>query len=284
MKLSKKFAIVSLICLTFCFLACTNNENRITADGTSFIDYEAIIDSTLHQNVTIYRIQEYNGDTSEWDASNCHVRDSSFNCRRVTNYDCNEATVRVLKCKDANNNFIECPGYKDTIYDTTYKNLNFGKDALVKYIPVAKIPAFNRDSVAKLFSKISGEPCSRLLSFSSNYHLEAIGLPDSLTLNLEREYIPEEYMRPKDFLVLLNLIVNEATGEKTCRLDTAQKMYSFYPGACYYTSLPEQAKVINYELFNTTIQSYKDSTISWKLVYKDQYGRGDTLDITTKFE
>ena len=22
----------------------------------------------------------------------------------------------------------------------------------------------------------------------------------------------------------------------------------------------------------------------WKLVYKDQYGRGDTLDITTKFE
>jgi len=24
-----------------------------------------------------------------------------------------------------------------------------------------------------------------------------------------------------------------------------------------------------------------DTTIQWKLVYKDQYGRGDTLDMTT---
>ena len=32
------------------------------------------------------------------------------------------------------------------------------------------------------------------------------------------------------------------------------------------------------------MDSYKDTTINWKLVYKDQYGRGDTLDITTKFK
>ena len=234
--------------------------------------------------MTIYRIQEFNGDTSEWSASDCNVKDSSFSCRRVTNYDCNEIYYRVLNCKDANDNPIECPGYKDSIYDTTYQNLNFGKDALVHYIPTAKIPTFKRDSVAELFSKISGKSCSRLLSFSSNYYLEAIGLPDSLTLNLEREYIPEEYIRPKDFFVHLSLITNESTGEKTCRQDSSRIMYNFYPGTCYYSSLPEKAKVVNYELFNTTIQAYKDTTISWKLVYKDQYGRGDTLDITTKFE
>ena len=282
MKLFYRTMIASLIGLTFCFFACANDVNGMKADGT--LDYEAIKDSTLHWNVTIYRIQEYNGDTSEWDALDCRVHDSNFNCRRVTNVDCNRDIVRMLNCRDANNNFIECPDFKDTIYDTTYKNLNFGKEALVNYIPVAKIPAFNRDSVAKLFSKISREPCSRLLSFSSNYYLEAIGLPDSLTLNLEREYIPEEYIRPKDFFVHLSLITNESTGEKTCRQDSSRIMYNFYPGTCYYSSLPEKAKVVNYELFNTTIQAYKDTTISWKLVYKDQYGRGDTLDITTKFE
>lgn len=281
---SNKLKIAAFIGLSFVFFACTSSENGIKSDEKSLIDYESIKDSTLHQDVTIYRIREFNGDTSEWDASDCNVKESSFSCRRVTNYDCNEVYYRVLNCKDADNNPIECPGYKGTIYDTTYKNLNFGKDALVHYIPTAKIPAFKRDSVAKLFSKISGEPCSRLLSFSSNYYLEAISLPDSLTLNLEREYIPEEYIRPKDFFVHLSLITNESTGEKTCRQDSSRIMYNFYPGSCYYSSLPEKAKVVNYELFNTTIQAYKDTTISWKLVYKDQYGRGDTLGITTKFE
>ena len=84
--------------------------------------------------------------------------------------------------------------------------------------------------------------------------------------------------------IQLNLFTNKTTDEKTCQQDSLRTMYNFYAGTCYYSSLPEKAKVVNYELINTTIQSYKDTTISWKLVYKDQYGRGDTLDITTKFE
>ena len=172
MKTSCKFTSISLICLSFSLFACTNDENRIhSAEPAKEIpleDYASIADSTLHQNVTIYRIQEFNGDTSEWNASDCNVKDSSFSCRRVTNYDCDQVYDRVLYCKDAYDNPIECPGYKDTIYDTTYQNLNFGKEALVHYIPTAKIPTFKRDSVAELFSKISGKPCSRLLSFSSN--------------------------------------------------------------------------------------------------------------------
>ena len=119
---------------------------------------------------------------------------------------------------------------------------------------------------------------------SSNYYLETIGLPDSLTLSLEDAYVPEAYKSPKDWYVQLNLFTNKTTGEKTCKQDSLLTMYNIYPDACYYSSLPEKAKVVNYELINTTIQAYKDSTFSWKLVYKDQYGRGDTLDITTKFE
>ena len=288
MKTSCKFTSISLICLSFSLFACTNDENRIhSAEPAKEIpleDYASIADSTLHQNVTIYRIQEFNGDTSEWNASDCNVKDSSFSCRRVTNYDCDQVYDRVLYCKDAYDNPIECPGYKDTIYDTTYQNLNFGKEALVHYLPIAKIPTFKRDSVAKLFSKISGNPCSILLSFSSNYYLEAIGLPDSLTLSLEDAYVPEAYKSPKDWYIQLNLFTNKTTGEKTCKQDSLLTMYNFYAGTCYYSSLPEKAKVVNYELINTTIQAYKDTTISWKLVYKDQYGRGDTLNIKTKFE
>ena len=172
MKLSCKFTSISLICLSFSLFACTNDENRIhsakPAKEIPLEDYASIADSTLHQNVTIYRIQEFNGDTSEWNASDCNVKDSSFSCCRVTNYDCNEIYYRVLNCKDANDNPIECPGYKDTIYDTTYQNLNFGKEALVHYIPIAKIPTFKRDSVAELFSKISGNQMEPLFISSSS--------------------------------------------------------------------------------------------------------------------
>ena len=150
MKLSCKFTSISLICLSFSFFACSNNETGINGAEPAK-EYASIADSTLYKNVTIYRIQEFNGDTSEWDALDCRVHDSNFNCRRVTNVDCNRDIVRMLSCRDANNNFIECPGYKDTIYDTTYQNLNFGKEAIVHYIPIAKIPTFKRDSVAKHF-------------------------------------------------------------------------------------------------------------------------------------
>ena len=53
---------------------------------------------------------------------------------------------------------------------------------------------------------------------------------------------------------------------------------------CSAISLPEQKETFYSRLFNGSLQAYKDTTISWKLVYKDQYGRGDTLNIKTKFE
>ena len=40
---------------------------------------------------------------------------------------------------------------------------------------------------------------------------------------------------------------------------------------------PEQFEMIKKKLSDNT-------TISWKLVYSDLYGRSDTLDVTTKFE
>jgi len=48
--------------------------------------------------------------------------------------------------------------------------------------------------------------------------------------------------------------------------------------------LPNEPKRIQYVLYNNTSKSFRDTTISWKLVYRDEYGRGDTLDMTTKFK
>lgn len=65
----------------------------------------------------------------------------------------------------------------------------------------------------------------------------------------------------------------------------------------WHKEMPEVAKLFRqfkvydfmqdmYEEFhvqgdNTTFDEFKDTTFSWKLVYKDLHGIGDTLDITT---
>ncbi|MBQ3779088.1 MAG: hypothetical protein II835_13685, partial [Fibrobacter sp.] len=137
----------------------------------------------------------------------------------------------------------------------------------------ANIPEFNRDSVVKLFSILPNTSCSALLTFKSNYSIEPIGLP-------------KDFEWQKNFP---KAIVKEISKKKKmCTLEYRRASKRPDPYEEYHNvifeELPEKARVYNYQLFNKSLHSYKDSTITWKLVYKDQYGRGDTLDITTKFE
>lgn len=174
MKLSCKFTAVSLISLTFCLLACTsdkigNNSTKPTKK-ISLEDYASIADSTLHKNVKMYRALNFKGDTTQWDESDCNIKDTSFSCYHETCVGC--YTVKI--CRDANNKRIKCPSYKDTIYDTTYKNINFGENALVNYIPIAKIPKFNRDTVQKVLS-------TRL--YTATHALNFLNSPPIMTLN-----------------------------------------------------------------------------------------------------
>ncbi|WP_295055669.1 hypothetical protein [uncultured Fibrobacter sp.] len=176
----------------------------------------------------------------------------------------------VKLCRDTDNKQIECPSYKDTIYDTTYKDINFGENALLNYIPIAKIPEFNRDTVQKVLSTLYGDACAQFFLFSSNYYLKTIGLPEGFTIE-NRNAVP------------FGFEATRRSGE--CNVGRADVQYM--PTSNEYRSvvrrLPEDVERVTYQFFNGSMKSYRDTTISWKLAYTDQYGRGDTLDITTKF-
>lgn len=261
-----------LVCFAAVLVSCSADSALPDATNGQVDDY-------VIRHVELYRVLEPQGDTSVWDASDCHVGDSTFSCSRATNVDCFQSRI-FYECKEVDGS--PCPK-KDTLYDTTYTDLNFGPNARTDYIPYAEIPAFNRDSVKNLFSHLSGEFCKTFVSFSSNYFLEAIGLPDSLTFLKIDEYVPGSPQSIYwDVLDLWNR--TDSTGESHCEIVKTSKNVTYEQGACFYQVLPAHATVVKYALYNSTSKVFGDTTVSWKLVYRDDYGRGDTLAITTEFE
>ena len=254
-------------------------ERKLTAADSIFFDsvkkakptFNKIIDSTFHIKVDLYRVLNYKGDTTIWRTSDCEIKKKSFECyhQECWGIGCSGFRTRI-------GGRIAKNHYKDTVYDTTYQNLNFGKNALVHYTPIAKVPKFNRKAVAKALSKLSGKPCYQIFELRSNYKLEAIGLPGfSWKSRNDYDWGLEAYVKS-----------DEKTNESKC--EVREPLVLYHPDANAYRyvswSLPEKIQNYTYLLFNESMDSYRDTTITWKLVYKDQYGRGDTLDITTKFK
>ena len=232
---------------------------EVTQNQTYTKCFDFTIERSLTKDTLFYRILDFKGDTTIWLPSDCKIFADHFSCIR------RESVPKGKQCNFPNN--------KDNSANTTYKNLNFGKEAITNYIPTAEIPEFNRDSVAKVFSVLPSTSCSALLTFKSNYSIEPIGLP-------------KDFEWQKNFP---KAVVKEISKKKKmCTLEYRRASKRPDPYEEYHNiifeELPEKARIYSYQLFNKSLQSYKDSTIKWKLVYKDQYGRGDTLDITTKFE
>ena len=225
-------------------------------------------DGTIHIEVQRYRALNYNKDTTIWDASDCKIEDSTFSCYRYE--DMNVRRNNPYSRKSPKNY-----DYRDRIYDTTYNDINFGQNALVHYTPVAEIPKFDRKAIAKALSKLSGKPCSQIFELRSNYDLEVIGLPGFSWKNRDAAMFGYEAY-----------VDTENSDQKKCSVQSARVEYtpSNHYSQIFIRSLPEQLDVKTLQFFNGTLQTFQDTTISWKLVYKDQYRRTDTLDITTKFE
>lgn len=293
--MKKKFIVIfGLVCLAvFLFFVFKNDNVQVAHDkniASVSNNTASASNSTVPKTKTMYRILEFNGDTTVWDSADCVIRDSSFSCRKTCKHDFFEKLFGTKWQKtDTNHKKKQKVIYKDS---NNYKDLNFGKDAIVNYIPIADIPAFDRNNVANFFSYISGGPCSKLLTFSSNYKIEAIGIPDDF-----------KWMKRNAHEMLIH---KNAAGQNTCKLEqniykslqnllskppkelklihSTNKKIAYQPrldvNFCY---LPEKKEIYEYQLLNYSLL-YKDTTFSWKLVYRDQYGRGDTLDITTKFE
>ena len=169
----------------------------------------------------MYRILEFNGDTTVWDPADCTIHDSSFSCSKEIIYNFPDIEKRLRTQKQKSDTALQ---KKQKVI---YKNLNFGKNAIVNYIPIADIPAFDRKNVAKFFSYISGGPCSKLLTFSSNYKIEAIGIPDDFKWKKRNAHEM--------------LIHKNAAGQNTCKLE--QNIYK--PLQNLLSKPPKELKLIH---------------------------------------
>ena len=140
---------------------------------------------------------------------------------------------------------------RDTIF------LNYGKYKLMDYIPYQEIPTINKNLLKKTFSVIDRKK-NHLSSDTiiSSYTLEARNFLDGVEF--------EEYV--------------EYLGDYSVKWDE--------PCQTIITLYPEPLKERKMYYLNNTggITLPKDTTINWTLVYTDQYGRSDSLEMKTLFE
>ena len=284
MKNARQLVALGVFCLTYSLMSCSDGHHVSDATGESSLpsssseeDEYFFIDSTLHVDVQRYRALNFNKDTTVWEPSDCEIKDSTFSCDHFDRYDYSYGVRDDIwdSIFDDENPSKKRSGYRDTIYDTTYTDINFGKNALVHYTPVAEIPEFDREAVAKALSKLSGERCSQIFELRSNYNLKVIGLPGFSWKN------EDDVMFGYDAYVDM-----DDSGQEKCSVQGARIQYTMNPhySVVYRRSLPEELDDNTLQFFNGTLTTFQDTTISWKLVYTDQYRRADTFDITTKFE
>ena len=268
----------------------TTNENSVIQTGSSASELE-LINSSLnntfldppkptpltqkHIPLTLYRALNFNKDTTVWDTSDCKIGKSTFSCNHIERHNYSFGVRDDIRLEIFGDKFKKRSSHKKIIYDTTYIDINFGKNALVHYTPVTEIPKLDRKAVAKALSKLSGEACAQIFELRSNYNLEVIGLPGFSWENRESVMFGYEAYIDRD-----------DSGQEKCSVQSARVQYteSSHYSIVYRRSLPEELDDKTFQFFNGTLKSFQDTTISWKLVYTDQYHRTDTLNITTKFE
>lgn len=226
---------------------------------------------------TLYRILKSDGDTAIWNAKDCNVHSSFFSCVRhiprtrpksrptCIHRDSQTGILGMLKNIKLSPKQSYPKAYSTKTRDTIFVNLNFGKDSLSSYIPQAIKPTMHPKQVISFFSSIPNKPCSELLRFKSFFSLEPIGLPDFLTW---KDNDP------------VYIVKNDSSKNMQCY--TRHKLDAYWGYRRHiFEQLPERAQTYTYQIFNTTFKPFKDTTFSWKLVYKDLHGIGDTLNITT---
>ena len=259
----------------------TTNENSAIQTDNSASKLElislndTILEQIIHKPLTRYRALNFNKDTTVWDTSDCKIGKSTFSCNHIERHNYSFGVRDDIRLEIFGDKFKKRSSHKKIIYDTTYIDINFGKNALVHYTPIAEIPKLDRDAVAKALSKLSGKRCSQIFEFRSNYNLEVIGLSGFSWKNRKDEILGYDAYIDRD-----------DSDQEMCSVQGSRDQYtmSSHYSLIYRKSLPEQLDDKRLQFFNGTLKSFQDTTISWKLVYTDQYHRTDTLNITTKFE
>ena len=99
--MKKKFIVIfGLVCLAISLFFVFKNDNVLFAHDKNTASVSnntaSTSDSTVPETKTMYRILEFNGDTTVWDSADCVIRDSSFSCKKVEIIDHGKKLLELL--------------------------------------------------------------------------------------------------------------------------------------------------------------------------------------------
>lgn len=147
-------------------------------------------------------------------------------------------------CHTVEENCILRPRTLDTVF------INYGEKKITDYLPYYEVPNFDTNAVRKSFSAVRFFGSKALSdTIVSSYKLSQKGLPAGIDL---------KYVLQSSELYV--------TDPCAVRIE-----YPHLNKYSYQLQKLDDAQVV------------KDSTFFWTLFYMDQYGRGDSLDMKTKF-
>ena len=148
--------------------------------------------------------------------------------------------------------------------------INYGPNKITDAMPVYDIPALDSVAFRAAFAQLDYKTEDYLSGqIHSNYQLQAKGLPEGMSFK-SSPTIPQSSSSyyPFPFSSSQTISVMNAC---------IDQVYDRYPFAYV-----DKQKV---NLYNASAQALEtDTTITWTLIYTDQFGRRDSLAVTTKFK
>lgn len=255
----------------------------ILVAGTLFFLYYS---NRIPENALVYyRIKDHKGEISVWRASNCEINGAEFHCHAEL---CPDDKLRGYPLSRK---------YKpdtNTYQDTAYINLNFGLFKKTSYIPRPVYAKFDTAYFKKQFASVKKTfPCSHSKTFLSSYELTAIDLPSGVMfyetgkkMDSQKPAKSKEKIERKDSLssnfktkpAKLSIACPDVLGRTLPHFTCYCVNYPTYCGNPKYTNMPAPPERHFYAM---DVLSLKDSSFTWKLIYKTPYSEADTLEVTT---
>ena len=258
----------------------------ILVAGTLFFLYYS---NRIPENALVYyRIKDHKGDISVWRASNCEIKGDEFHCHAE------QCPDDIFKGNPRYPLFRKYKPDTNTYQDTAYINLNFGLFKKTSYIPRPVYAKFDTAYFKKQFASVKRTfPCSHSKKFSSPYELTAIDLPRGVIFydtKKKKDSLktakPKEKIKSKDSLssniktesVIHTVSISCSEGRAIPHYTCYCGNYPTYCGNPKYTNMPALPESHFYAM---DVLSLKDSSFTWKLIYKTPYSEADTLEVTT---
>ena len=256
------------------------------------IPLRSLIDSNETRAVNVrllYPVEDGKLDTGFFPLGQCLLyEDGSFKCKQASCMEELGGTIGIpyggitISVNAQNKDSSAYSRYFHESTETTYLfDLNLGDSAVTSYIPYYNIPEFDKAQAKSHLETLSANGCEVLFRYEGYYRLYAEGLPegiifyhDGIGLNPTVSYSPLalEYSIP----------VEKVTEHYTCLYDQ-EKADSITNEIATIQWLVNYCEK-EYGSHCNISKNVPTGPIHWTLIYKDQYGRGGSVQITSEFK